>query len=111
MTITQKNKLVRDNVPNSIREQSRTPNLITLDDTTFQKELFNKLVDEANEVVESQNVSEHLLEELADVLEVIDSIVNLKKLNFDQIKNIQTEKRKKWGGFDQKIWLESVTEK
>lgn len=111
MTITPKNKLIRDNVPNSIREQGRTLNIIIRDDATFQKEIFNKLLDEAKEVIESQNDTQQLLEELADVLEVIDSIVNFKKLNFDQIKKIQTDKRNKWGGFDQKIWLESVTEK
>lgn len=111
MTPTPKNKLIRDNVPNSITEQGRTPNLKILSDSEFEKEIFNKLLDEAKEVVEAQNDAEHLLEELADVLEVIDSIANFKKLNTNQIKNIQTEKRKKWGGFDQKIWLESVIEK
>ena len=111
MTITPKNKLIRDNVPSSIIEQGRTPNLITLDDTTFQKEIFNKLVDEAKEVVEAQNDSDHLAEEIADVYEVLDSIIRLKNLNPNQIKQIQINKRDQWGSFDKKTWLESVTEK
>ncbi len=111
MTITPKNKLIRDNVPGSITEQGRTPNLITLDDTTFQKEIFNKLVDEAKEAVEAQNDSDHLAEEIADVYEVLDSIIKLKNLDPNQIKQIQINKRVQWGSFDKKIWLESVTEK
>ncbi len=111
MTITPKNKLIRDQVPSSIIKQGRTPNLRTLNNEEFQKEIFNKLIDEANEVIESQNNLDHLPEEIADVLEVIDSIIKIKNLDKNQILKIQTEKRNKWGSFDQKVWLKSVTEK
>lgn len=111
MSITPKNKLVRNNVPHSITEQGRTPNLKTLNDNEFETELFNKLLDETKEVLEAKDDPEHLAEEIADVYEVIDTIIKIKNLNNDQIKQTQNNKRQKWGGFDQKIWLTSVTEK
>ncbi len=111
MTITQKNKLVRDNVPSSITEQGRTPKLRILSKPEYEKEIFNKLIDEAKEVIEAKEDPNHLNEEIADVFEVLDTIIKIKNLNLDQIKKIQTDKRNKWGGFDQQIWLESVIEK
>lgn len=111
MSTTPKNKLIRDYVPSSITEQGRIPNLKTLNDSEFEKEIFNKLLDEAKEVTEARSDQDHLSEEIADVFEVLDTIIKIKDLNLDQIKKIQTDKRNKWGGFDQKIWLESVTEK
>jgi predicted house-cleaning noncanonical NTP pyrophosphatase (MazG superfamily) len=108
MSITPKNKLVRNNVPLSITEQGRTPNLKTLNDNEFEIELFNKLLDETKEVLEAKDDQEHLAEEIADVYEVIDTIIKIKNLNSDK-KN--KKKKQKWGGFDQKIWLTSVTEK
>ncbi len=111
MTIIPKNKLIRDNVPNSITEQGRTPNLKTLSDSEFEKEIFDKLVDESKEVTEAKSDQDHLSEEIADVFEVLDSIIKTKNLNYNHIKKIQSDKKEKWGGFDQQIWLESVTEK
>jgi predicted house-cleaning noncanonical NTP pyrophosphatase (MazG superfamily) len=111
MIITQKNKLVRNNVIDDIESQGRKPNTSTLDDDRFQTEIFNKLADESKEVIESQNNSQHLSEEIADVYEVLDSIIKFKKLNPDAIKKLQNDKRDKWGNFDKKIWLESIIEK
>lgn len=111
MTITQKNKLVRDNVPSSIIEQSRTPNLRILSKPEYEKEIFKKLIDETKEVIEAMEDPNHLKEEIADVYEVLDAIIKNKKLSSEEIKHIQRQKREKWGGFDQQIWLESVTEK
>lgn len=110
-TITPKNKLIRDGIPQSIIDQGRTPNTRILDDTSFEKEIFNKLVDEAKEVTETINDQEHLTEEIADVFEVIDAIVKFKKLDMSQIVKLKEAKRNSWSGFDKKIWLESVTEK
>lgn len=111
MPTTPKNKLVRDFVPNSIIEQGRTPNLKNLNNQEFEREIFSKLLDEAKEVIEAKSDNEHLSEEIADVFEVIDSIINTKNLDYNHIKKVQANKKDKWGGFDQKIWLESVTEK
>ena len=111
MSTTPKNKLIRDKVVDGIFSESRTPNTKILNEGEFETEIFNKLLDESKEVIEAKNDLNHLPEEIADVLEVIDSIIKLKQLDISQIKQIQTDKRNQWGGFDNKIWLESVTEK
>jgi len=111
MHILPKNKLIRDGIPQSIIDQGRTPNTRILDDRDFEKEIFSKLVDEAKEVTETIEDPEHLSEEIADVLEVIDAIVKTKKLNLDEIQKIKAQKRNAWGGFDKKVYLDSTVEK
>ena len=110
-SIIQKNKLIRDGIPQSIIDQGRTPNTRILEDAEFEKEIFNKLLDEAKEVTESVNDIGHLSVEIADVLEVIDAIVKFKNLDMSEIQKIKENKRKAWGGFDKKIYLDSTTEK
>ena len=47
-------------------------------------------------------------EELADLMEVIYSIAKVKNINLDDVEAIRIKKKEKRGGFDKKIYLESV---
>jgi len=49
------NKLVRDLVPNSIKQNNQTPEIITLDDKQYTIGLAKKLSEEAKEVSEESN--------------------------------------------------------
>ena len=70
------NKLVRDNIPTIIEQDNEVPFTRILNDNDYKKELYKKLKEECDEVIDSKNTFE-LLEELSDLLEVIKSIAQL----------------------------------
>ena len=101
------NKLVRDNIPDIIRSNNEVPFTRFLNDNEYREELYKKLLEECNEVVNSKS-SEEVLEELADVFEVMESIVKLENKSFDDVKDIAISKKNKRGGFEKRIYLEKV---
>ena len=52
--------------------------------------------------------SEHDLEELADLLEVIEALAEQLGSSLDEIMELKQRKRSKRGGFEQGLWLEWV---
>ena len=99
------NKLVRDNIINIINSKGNKANYRVLDDKEYIDELNKKLLEEANEFIEDNSV-----EELGDVMEVIESIMKVKNISWDDVRKEQDIKREKNGGFRDKIYLESVEE-
>ena len=63
--------------------------------------------EECDEVIDSKNIFE-LLEELADLLEVIKSIAQLEDKTIEDIIEIANQKRLKRGGFEKRIFLEKT---
>lgn len=63
------NKLVRDKIPEIIKNNNETPITRILSDEEYKIELEKKLYEEYQEVLESSG--ENRLEELADMLEVM----------------------------------------
>jgi predicted house-cleaning noncanonical NTP pyrophosphatase (MazG superfamily) len=98
-------KLVRDKIVDIIRKNGETPKYHTLNDEEYLKELHKKVFEEANEFVEEDS-----LEELADLLEVVYAIAKHKKINMEEVEKIRLKKREKRGGFEDKIYLETVEE-
>ena len=43
-------------------------------------------------------------------MEVIESIMSVKNISWDEVREIQNSKRNKRGGFEDKIYLETVEE-
>lgn len=100
------NKLVRDKIPEEINNmEGRKAAFRIMDDDEYAKELNRKLLEECHEFIEENN-----LEELADVMEVIEAIIQLKGIQWDKVRKIQEEKRNKKGAFNKKIYLEYVEE-
>ena len=66
------NKLVRDNVPDIIREQGGTPVIRTLGDEEYVQCLENKLREEVGEFLE-----ERTLDELGDIIEELEELAHL----------------------------------
>lgn len=66
------NKLVRDKIPEIIENNNEVAVTKILSDKDYQNELIKKLLEEYNEVLNARG--KDLLEELADMLEVIDAI-------------------------------------
>ena len=98
-------KLVRDRIIDIIKENGETPIYHTLSDEEYLKELHKKLLEEANEFIEADDK-----EELADLLEVVYAIAKHKNINMDEVEKIRVKKREKRGGFEDKIYLETVEE-
>ena len=101
------NKLVRHNIPTIIEQDNEVPFTRILNDNDYKKELYKKLKEECDEVIDSKNTFE-LLEELADLLEVIKSIAQLEDKTIEDIIETANQKKLKRGGFEKRIFLEKT---
>ncbi len=95
------NKLVRDNIPQIIKQDGYTPVTRILDDEEYLKELDKKLLEEVNEYLNDQNI-----EELADIYEVFLAILKARKIELEELENVRKAKVLKKGAFEEKIYLE-----
>ena len=101
------NKLVRDNIPEIIKDDNREPITRILSDKEYKEELEKKLLEEYKEVLNTKT-SEERIEELADMYEIIDSLAKLENKTINNVSDIAQQKRSERGGFDKKIFLEKV---
>ncbi len=97
------NKLVRDKIPEIIKNNGEEPVIKILDETEYKNLLNLKLLEEVNEYLVDKNA-----EELADIYEVFMSILKSQNIDIEEIKNIASKKRDKNGGFMNRVYLESV---
>ena len=100
------NKLVRDKIPNIIKEMKETPVVRILGEIEYKKELEKKLYEEYKEVIEA--TGDERVEELADMLEVIRALANLENKNLNDVIAIADRKNEKRGAFEERIFLEKV---
>jgi predicted house-cleaning noncanonical NTP pyrophosphatase (MazG superfamily) len=103
--MTSYNKLIRDKVPQIIKEQGSTPIVETLNSKEYLKALNKKLQEELNEYYEDNSV-----EELADIVEVIHAILKHKEVPLHKFEAIRKNKAIKRGTFDDKLFLKEVIE-
>lgn len=94
----QYNKLVRDKIPEILDSKGVSYEKRIADDQEYLKELIKKLSEEVSEFKEAGDP-----EELADVLEVIESLLKLP--DYKETERIKVEKKEERGGFDQRIIL------
>ena len=94
------NKAIRDKIPEIIAESGKKCNTKQLDDESFLAEIEKKLIEEVNEYSKSKDV-----EELADLLEVIYRISELKGVSSDELDKIRRDKAEKRGKFASKLFL------
>lgn len=98
------NKLVRDKIPEEINNvKGRKANYRVLNDNEYLQELDKKLFEEAHEFIE-----EHSVEELADLMEVIETIMKQKNILHKDVKTARELKNKKKGSFKDKVYLINV---
>ena len=100
------NKLVRDNIPEIIKNKGENPVISIWNDDRYKEELEKKLYEEYQEVIEASDNDR--IEELADMLEVIKALANLEKKTLDDVIEVANQKVKKRGAFNKKIFLEKV---
>ena len=102
-------KLVRDNIPDIIKNNGEVPITRILSNEEYKFELEKKLLEECKEVIES--CGEDRIEELADLLEVVIALGKIESRTLEDIIKVCEIKRQKRGAFDQMIYLEEVQKK
>lgn len=100
------NKLVRDNIVKIIEDKGEKTNFRILENSEYREKLNKKLQEEVQEYLEDNNV-----EELADIVEVVYGILNSMGVSIEEFEKVRMAKFEKKGGFQNKIFLESVEEK
>ena len=95
------NKLVRDKIPEIIRQEGRTPVTHVADEVEYWQTLKEKLNEEIAEFQKDENI-----EELADVLEVIEAIMEFKKVDRTTVESVKAKKAEERGRFKDRIILE-----
>lgn len=101
------NKLVRDNIVPRVQAQGEAAVAYTATAREHRELLKRKLVEEAVEVLEADGEGA-LLEELADVEEVLSALRQALDIERDTVAEVQAEKRQKRGGFDARSVLVST---
>lgn len=96
-------KLIRDRIPEIIKESGKKCIVEKIDDQNIPKYLDKKLKEEVEEYFESGEI-----EEIADILEVLNSIIDYSGFSYNEIENIRKEKLNNRGGFDKMIKLKMV---
>jgi predicted house-cleaning noncanonical NTP pyrophosphatase (MazG superfamily) len=91
-------KLWRDKAVDRMEQMGSKIHWARLDAEQFAEQLKIKLLEEAEEVCKAKT-KESLLEELADVLEVIASFCELNEITVQDISHLQNKKRQERGGF------------
>lgn len=103
MSIIRHDKLVRDRIPEIIRQSGKTCTTRILDQEAYIAALDAKLAEELAEYHADSS-----MEELADLLEVMMAVAVARGHDFAQVEAIRRRKVEERGGFSQRIWLESV---
>lgn len=98
------NKLVRDKIPENIVSGGEHVEVIALKGEAYLEALKRKVVEESYEVLFAQTTSE-IIEELADLEEVVKALKNQLSISDEDVTQIQNYKRQKRGGFDRGLML------
>lgn len=99
------NKLVRDHIPEIIEKNGQTAHVAVLEDEEYEKALEEKLKEEVNEYI-----SDNSVEELADILEVLDAILQFRNITWEDVMDAKKKKKEQRGGFDKRLFLIDRTE-
>lgn len=109
MSETIYNKLVRDKIPEIIKADECEPITRVLNDEEYRQELLQKVSEEAQELLEASSTES--LNELADLLELIYSILEVDNITKEELEKARIQKLSERGGFADKIFLEKVIKK
>ena len=104
------NKLVRDKIPEIIKNDNCQSRIKILNDEEYVEALFNKLTEETDELIAAKKNSNEAIKEIGDIHEVIDAIIIALKLDRHKIMELKENRRKQRGGFSKKVFLEYVEE-
>lgn len=98
------NKLVRDGIPGIIAADGMHAISRILSDPEYELALIDKLAEEQRELALA-DTTEAMLEELADVQEVVNALADY-LASRAELERVRLEKYAKRGGFEKRIFLE-----
>ena len=98
-------KLVRDLIPDLIRQSGRTVEVRYLTGDELKAALGAKLIEEAQEAAEVVHSRKDLVEELADVREVIAALMAACGITDQEVADAAEAKVQRRGAFGSGVWL------
>lgn len=99
-------KLVRDRIPEIIKEKTgedAKTRILEIKEE-YLAFLLKKVEEEAHELANAKD-KEHVVEEVADVMELIESILEFYDVDMDTVLKVKKEKSDKRGGFKKRILM------
>ena len=100
-------KLIRDRLPSIMRAQGLKVFDRRLNDAEFVAALKDKLLEEAHEVGAAADKTD-LIDELADVMEVIAALAEASGVPLQAVEERRQAKRDERGGFDERVFNAAV---
>lgn len=100
-------QLVRDRIPEIIRQESLRCESTEMEEQEYRKRLRAKIIEEAQGVAAAS--SDNLVEELGDLYEAIESLMVSYGIEPATVANAQAQKRQERGGFRGRVkllWVE-----
>jgi predicted house-cleaning noncanonical NTP pyrophosphatase (MazG superfamily) len=97
------NKLIRDKIPQIIDNSGSDFAIALYSESEYILALKQKLIEEAQEIAIAQD--DELISELADLLEVFDSLLEVKGISREAVVREQELRREERGGFRDRIKL------
>lgn len=101
-------KLVRDRIPEIVKQAGKSVTWRKLSPEEFRLALRAKVLEEAKELVNAAD--DTLLSELADLVEIIEAILQAYDLTRDELEAARQKKNDERGAFTRRLFLESVGE-
>ncbi len=98
------NKLIRDKIPEIIKNAGWTPTVRILNKKEYLKEIKKKFIEETKELVKAKTRKE-VINEIVDIQELIDILISELGLTKSELKKQQKTKNKKRGGFKERLFL------
>lgn len=92
-------KLVRDRIPDIIKEAGKTPVTEILSNEEYLNELDKKLNEEVAEYQADKSI-----EEMADILEVLYAICEARGYSIEELMHVKEAKRNERGGFKDRVY-------
>ncbi len=101
------NKLVRDKVKDIFEKDNCTVYVKELSDDEYIQALHDKLYEEVEELCDVES-KEELIEEMADIFQVLETICTMADVSVESIIKTQEEKLEKKGGFQDGLFIDYI---